>query len=90
MQDVLVAVSKHGLSEQELKGLRELDGKEYKQLKPFYEDIESILRSTGANVRIVFGYAADWAKFLSDEQPFDNGAYIYFTIKAESLRDEEN
>lgn len=89
MQEVLVAVSKHGLSEQELKGLRELEGKEYDQLKPFYEDVESVLHSPGANVDIIFGYAADWAKFLSDE-PFDNGAYIYFTIKAESLRDEEN
>ena len=84
MQEVLVAVSKHGLSEQELKGLRALEGKEYDQLKPFYEDVESILPSPGANVDIIFGYAADWAKFLSDE-PFDNGAYIYFTIKAESL-----
>lgn len=29
MQEVLVAVSKHGLSLEELKGLRELEGKEY-------------------------------------------------------------
>lgn len=65
---------KHGLSVAELTGLRELEGKEYDNRNQFFVDID---------------YAADWAEFLSDE-PFDNGAYIYFTIKAESLRDEEN
>ena len=89
MQDVLVAVSKHGLSEQELKGLRELDGKEYEHLKQFYADLDLAMRAPSANIRVIFGFAADWAKFLSNE-PFDNGAYIYFTIKAESLRNEEN
>lgn len=90
MQDVLVAVSKHGLSVAELTGLRELEGKEYDNRNQFFVDIDAVLCAPSVTVRIIFGYAADWAKFLSDEQPFDNGAYIYFTIKAESLRDEEN
>lgn len=89
MQDVLVAVSKHGLSVAELTGLRELEGKEYDNRNQFFVDIDAVLCAPSVTVRIILGYAADWAKFLSDE-PFDNGAYIYFTIKAESLRDEEN
>lgn len=84
MQDVLVAVSKHGLSEYKLKGLRALDGREYEHLKQFYADIDKVMRVPGANVKVIFGFASDWAKFLSNE-PFNNGAYIYFTIKAESL-----
>ena len=90
MKEVLVAVSKYGLSEQELKGLRELEGKEYDNRNQFFVDIDAVLCAPSVTVRIILGYAADWAKFLSDEQPCDNGAYIYFTIKAESLRDEEN
>lgn len=70
-------------------GLRELEGKEYEHLKQFYADLDLAVRAPSAHIRVIFGYAADWAKFLSNE-PFDNGAYIYFTIKAESLRDEEN
>ncbi len=89
MQDVLVAVSKHGLSVAELTGLRELEGKEYDNRNQFFDDIAAVLCAPSVTVRIILGYADDWAKFLSDE-PFDNGAYIYFTIKAESLRDEEN
>lgn len=89
MQDVLVAVSKHGLSVAELTGLRELEGKEYDNRNQFFADIDAVLCAPSVTVRIILGYAADWAKFLSDEL-FDNGAYIYFTIKAESLRDEEN
>lgn len=84
MQEVLVAVSKHGLSEQELKGLRALDGKEYDNRRPFFVDINEVLCAPSANVKIIFGYAADWAKFLSNE-PFDNGKYIYFTVKMERL-----
>lgn len=89
MKDVLVAVSKHGLSPSELTGLRELEGKEYDNRNQFFVDIDAVLCAPSVTVRIILGYADDWAKFLSDE-PFDNGAYIYFTIKAESLRDEEN
>lgn len=89
MQDVLVAVSKHGLSVAELTGLRELEGKEYDNRNQFFDDIDAVLYAPSVTVRIILGYADDWAKFLSEE-PFDNGAYIYFTIKAESLRDEEN
>jgi hypothetical protein len=89
MQDVLVAVSKHGLSVAELTGLRELEGKEYDNRNQFFDDIDAVLCAPSVTVRIILGYADDWAKFLSEE-PFDNGAYIYFTIKAESLRDEEN
>lgn len=36
MQDVLVAVSKHGLSVAELTGLRELEGKEYDNSNQFF------------------------------------------------------
>lgn len=89
MQDVLVAVSKHGLSVAELTGLRELEGKEYDNRSQFFVDIAAVLCAPSVTVRIILGYADNWAKFLSEE-PFDNGAYIYFTIKAESLRDEEN
>lgn len=89
MQDVLVAVSKHGLSVAELTGLRELEGKEYDNHNQFFVDIDAVLCAPSVTVRIILGYADDWAKFLSEE-PFDNGAYIYFTIKAESLRDAEN
>lgn len=89
MQDALVAVSKHGLSVAELTGLRELEGKEYDNRNQFFVDIDAVLCAPSVTVRIILGYAADWAESLSDE-PFDNGAYIYFTIKAESLRDEEN
>lgn len=89
MQDVLVAVSKHGLSVEELTGIRELNGKVYDCIEQFYEGIDEALSAPGATVKVIFGNTTDWAKFLGNE-PFDNGAYIYFTIKAESLRDEEN
>lgn len=82
MQEVLVAVSKNGLSEQELKSLRALDGKEYDQLKQFYSDLDLSTHAPSANIRVIFGYASDWAKFLSNA-PFDNSAFIYITIKVE-------
>lgn len=82
MQSVLVAVSKHGLSPDELTGLRSLEGREYEQLKQFYVDLDGIFGAPGANVKIIFGNAEDWAKFLENE-PFDSSAYIYITIKVE-------
>ena len=82
MQEVLVAVSKHGLSPAEILGIRELDSKVYDQIKQFYSDIDLVMRAPGANIKIIFGNAKDWAKFLENE-PFDNIAFIYITIKVE-------
>lgn len=82
MQSVLVAVSKHGLSPVEILGSRELGGKVYDQLKQFYIDIDEVFGTPGENIKIIFGNAEDWAKFLENE-PFDSSAYIYITIKVE-------
>ena len=82
MQEVLVAVSKHGLSPTEILGIRELDGKDYDQIKQFYSDLDAVFGAPSANVKIIFGNAEDWAKFLENE-PFDSSAYIYITIKVE-------
>lgn len=84
MQDLLVAVSKHGLSEQELKGLRALNGKVYDCIEQFYEGIDEALKTPGANVKVIFGNATDWAEFLENE-PFDSSAFIYISFKVESL-----
>lgn len=40
MQEVLVAVSKHGLSVEELTGIRALNGKVYDCIEQFYEGID--------------------------------------------------
>ena len=84
MQDLLVAVSKHGLSEQEFKGLRALNGKVYDCIEQFYEGIDEALKAPGANVKVIFGNATDWAEFLENE-PFDSSAFIYISFKVESL-----
>lgn len=84
MQEVLVAVSKHGLSEEELKGLRALNGKVYDCIEQFYEGIDEALKAPGANVKVIFGNATDWAEFLENE-PFDSSAFIYISFKVESL-----
>lgn len=84
MQDVLVAVSKHGLSVAELTGLRALNGKVYDCIEQFYEGIDEALSAPGATVKVIFGNATDWAEFLENE-PFDSGAFIYISFKVESL-----
>lgn len=80
MQDLLVAVSKRGLSPSELTGIRELNGKVYDGIESFYVDIENALEAVGAAINIIFGNAEDWAKYL-ENKPHNNEAYIYFTIK---------
>jgi len=88
MQDVLVAVSKHGLSVEELTGIRELNGKVYDGIESFYVDIENALEAVGAAINIIFGNAEDWAKYL-ENKPHNNEAYIYFTIKVKYLAGKE-
>lgn len=84
MQDVLVAVSKHGLSVEELTGIRALNGKVYDCISQFYEGIDEALKAPGTNVKVIFGNATDWAEFLENE-PFDSSAFIYISFKVESL-----
>lgn len=48
----------------------------------FIADIERVLRALGANIKIIFGNAKDWAEYLGNV-PFDNSAYIYITIEVE-------
>lgn len=84
MQDVLVAVSKHGLSVEELTGIRALNGKVYDCIEQFYEGVDEALKAPGANVKVIFGNATDWAEFLENE-PFDSSAFIYISFKVESL-----
>lgn len=88
MQDVLGAVSKHGLSPSELTGVRELNGKVYDAIEQFYVDIEDALETVGANIKIIFGNIVDWVKFLGNE-PFNSEYYIYFTIKVKYLAGKE-
>lgn len=84
MQDILVAVSKAGLSPAEVVGLRALKGREYEHIKQFYFDVDLVMRAPGANVNITFGNTEDWARFLESEA-FDAGAHIYITVKAAAL-----
>nr|DAV86479.1 MAG TPA: hypothetical protein [Caudoviricetes sp.] len=88
MQEVLVAVSKHGLSVEELTGIRALNGKVYDCIEQFYEGIDEALSAPGATVKVIFGNATDWAKFLGNE-PFNSEYYIYFTIKVKYLAGKE-
>lgn len=85
MQGILVAVRKHGLSPNELKGLRSLEGRVYEHVEQFYADIDDVVRAPSANVKIIFGNVKAWAEYLGNE-PFNNSAYIYITIKIEENR----
>ena len=79
MQEVLVAVSKNGLSPEELKGIQSLNGRTYGEQSKFHEDVQEIFYAPGAMVDIKVGGIEDWAKFL-EESAFNNQAYIYIVI----------
>lgn len=84
MQDILVAISKAGLSPAEVVGLRALKGREYEHIKQFYFDVDLVMRASWAKVYIYIGDVHDWVVFLGRE-PFDNKEFIYFAIKVRDL-----
>lgn len=89
MQDVLVAVSKNGLSPEELKGIQSLNGRSYGECREFMVEVDKIFATPGANVDITFGGIEDWADFLGKSE-FSNQAYVYIVIQVEqplSVRD---
>ena len=82
MEKIIVAVSKNGLSPEELKGIQSLNGRSYGERSAFYEDVQEIFSLPGAKVDMKVGAIEDWAKFLG-KSAFDNQAYVYIVISIE-------
>lgn len=89
MEKILVAVSKNGLSPEELKGIQSLNGKVYAECREFMAEVDKIFAVPGAKVDITFGGVEDWADFLGKSE-LSNQAYIYIVVQLEqplSVRD---